>query len=99
MSVSFDFIVCATGALRFALVDWAVCWRAWRVERLVVWGKNSLALYVAHLFLLAVFLVPEARWWHLDAPLRQAAIQGLALLAALDHGASALARRGVFLSL
>jgi hypothetical protein len=49
--------------------------------------------------LLAVFLVPETPWWHVEASMLQALVQGLAFMGVLHAWAKFLERRGVFISL
>lgn len=98
MSLSFDLIVSGASALLYlASAAWAE--RRGAVAALVCWGKNPLALYVAHLVLLGVFLVPSARWWHFEASAPLAVVQGLAYVAVLHAGARYLERRGLFLAL
>lgn len=66
---------------------------------LVTWGRNPLVLYCAHLVLLGVFLVPEARWWHFDASLPQAAVQFVFYAGALHGLAHTLEHRRIFVTL
>jgi hypothetical protein len=54
---------------------------------------------VAHLFLLAVFLVPEAPWWHVEATAWLTAVQVVGFVAALHALAAWLRRRNVIVSL
>lgn len=98
MSVSFDLIVVASGALAFALVERWVAARG-AVAALVTWGRNPLVLYVSHLMLLSVFLVPAAPWWHFEASLPQALVQGLAFVGVLHLWARFLERRAIFIAL
>ena len=96
MSVSFDLVVAALAALGFLVSRGGVLWRGGAVPALVTWGKNPLVLYVAHLLALAPLLVPEAPWWHVEAPAWLAVLQVLALLAVLHAWARWLERRGLF---
>lgn len=66
---------------------------------LVTWGRNPLVLYCGHLVLLGAFLVPEARWWHAEASLPQAAVQFVFYAGALHWLARALERRKIFVTL
>lgn len=95
MSVSFDLVAVGIGAALYLLA------RAnpRPVAALVTWGRNPLVLYVAHLFALALLLVPPWPAWHSDAPLWLALAQAAGLTALLHAGATALARRGVTLTL
>jgi predicted acyltransferase len=98
MSISFDLIVGASGALAFALVELWVAARG-AIPALVTWGRNPLVLYVSHLILLSVFLVPAAPWWHVEAPLPQVLVQGVAFVGVLHRWARFLERRRVFIAL
>ena len=75
--------------------------RALRLSRdaLMTWGRNPLVLYCAHLVLLGAFLVPDAAWWHREAPLWQAALQFLGYAGVLHLLARVLERQKVFVSL
>jgi predicted acyltransferase len=98
MSVSFDFVVTSSAALAFALVELWVAARG-PVRALVTWGNNPLVLYVTHLVLLSVFLVPAVPWWHVEASLPQAVVQGVAFVAVLHLWARLLERRAIFVAL
>lgn len=98
MSVSFDLIVSGSAALVFAATAALVKARG-PLSALVTWGQNPLVLYVSHLMLLSVFLVPEAPWWHAEAGLALTAVQGLAFLGALHLWARLLERRQIFIAL
>jgi predicted acyltransferase len=99
MSMSFVLIVAAASAIAFLVFDLTKGWFGTRSRLLATWGMNPLALYVAHFFLLAVFLVPGVPWWHVEAPLWLTAVQGAAFVAALHAFASWLRRRNVIVSL
>lgn len=98
MSVSFDLIVSASAALTYAVTEGWVA-RLGPVNALVTWGNNSLVLYVSHLMLLSVFLVPETPWWHVDAGPLLALVQGVAFVAVLHAWAKYLERKGIFVAL
>ncbi|MBI2373670.1 MAG: DUF1624 domain-containing protein [Deltaproteobacteria bacterium] len=98
MSLSFDLIVCGLSGLLFVLLE-RLGERGWSSVLLVRWGRNPLLLYVSHLVTLGIFLVPEAPWWHVEAPLGQAIVQGGLYLFGLDLWARFLERRRFFLSL
>lgn len=99
MSISFDLVVCSLSALAFGLTDLWVVRRKKPMEFLVTWGRNPLVLYVSHLFLMAVFLLPETPGWHVEAGPLQAVVQGAAFVAVLDQWARFLSRRNFYLSL
>lgn len=99
MSASFVAIVAGSSAIAFAAFDLTRGWLGTRGRLLAAWGRNPLVLYVAHLFLLAVFLVPAAAWWHAEATLWLTAIQCAGYVAALHAFASWLRRKDVIISL
>jgi predicted acyltransferase len=99
MSLAFVPIVAASSAIVFRVFDLTRGWFGNRGRLLAAWGLNPLALYVAHFFLLAVFLVPAAPWWHVEAPLWLTAIQCAAYVAVLHAFASWLRGRGIVISL
>jgi predicted acyltransferase len=98
MSVSFDLLVSGSAAIVFAATAALVKARG-PLRALVTWGQNPLVLYVSHLVLLAVFLVPEAPWWHVDAGLALTTVQGVAFIGALHLWARLLERRQIFIAL
>lgn len=99
MSATFVGIVSGASAVVFLLFDATKGWLRGEGRLLSAWGRNPLVLYVAHLFLLAVFLVPAAPWWHEEATLWLTAAQAVAFVAALHALASWLRRRNVIVSL
>jgi predicted acyltransferase len=99
MSLSFVLIVAGAAALVFQLFDASKGWPRGDGRLLSAWGRNPLVLYVAHLVLLAVFLVPAAPWWHVEATALLTAVQGVAFVAALHALAASLRRRNVIVSL
>ena len=99
MSLSFVLIVASSSALVFLFFHGTGNWFGTRGQLLAPWGANPLALYIAHFFLLAVFLVPPVPWWHFGAPLWLAAVQGAAFVAMLHAFAAWMRRRGLFISL
>lgn len=99
MSCSFDLLVCGISAAVFGLAVLLSERSRARLRPLLVWGANPLVLYVSHLFLLAVFLVPAVPWWHAHAPWWLALVQGIAFLAALQAWGAWLYRRGIVVTL
>lgn len=99
MSVRFDVLVCAVAATVFGLTDLLVRRGILPKPLLLGWGQNPLAMHCSHLFLRGAFLEPPFPWWHVDAPLGQAIVQCIALMAVLDPWARWLVRCKVFISL
>ena len=67
-----------------------------RSEVLSAWGRNPLLLYVLHIVLLGVFVLPGIPSWYADAPSWLVPLEALALLGALSWIGLALRRRGWF---
>lgn len=63
------------------------------------WGENPLTLYVLHLVLLALIVLPSARWWYSGAPVWLSAIQLSAMLAMLSLAAWWLHKRRLIIKL
>jgi predicted acyltransferase len=99
MSLSFVLIVAAASSLTFFVFDLTRGWLRGEGRLLAAWGRNPLVLYVAHLFLLAVFLVPHAPWWHVEAPPWLTVIQAAGFVAPLHALAAWLRRRNAIVSL
>jgi predicted acyltransferase len=99
MSLSFVLIAAAAAAIAFVVFDLTRDWLRGKGRLLAAWGRNPLVLYVAHLILLAVFLVPSVPWWHVEAPPWLTAVQAAGFVAALHALAAWLRRRNVIVSL
>ncbi len=81
VSLSYTLLSLAVSALVFLAIK-SVSWaRARREGLLCWWGQNSLALYLLHLIVLAIFTTPPIAWWYVEAPLWLAVIQLTAILA------------------
>ncbi len=57
------------------------------------WGRNAIGLYLMHLALLGVFMIPVLEPWYRGAPFAGAVIQLLVVLGVLSLAAAALHRR------
>ncbi len=99
MSLSFVLIVAGSSAIAFRIFDLTKGWFGARGTLLALWGRNPLALYVAHFFLLALFLVPPVPVWHVEAPIWLTVVQAVAFVGALHAFASWLNVRNVVVSL
>jgi fucose 4-O-acetylase-like acetyltransferase len=82
----------ASGLL-FALVLLAVNRLRLRPAYLRWWGMNPLLLYIMHYLLLALVVLPDAPWWHVQAPIPLVVAQAAAILAILSVAAWLLSRR------
>jgi predicted acyltransferase len=70
-----------------------------RSEVLSAWGRNPLLLYVLHVLLLGVFVLPRIPSWYAEAPAWLVPLEALALLGALSWIGLALNRRGWYFKL
>lgn len=99
VSASYVLVCLAIAVIAWLLVDLGsravdrpagfLCW----------WGENPLVLYLLHLGLLGVFVLPSAPWWYADASVPLLAAQLVALLATMSLVARALHRRGLRIGL
>jgi hypothetical protein len=99
MSITYILITISSMALLFGVFDLLRRRICHVLGSLRTWGENPIVLYIAHLFLLAVFLVPSNPGWHSDAPAWQAVLQGAVFLSVLHLLAVFLSRRKVFIKL
>ena len=57
------------------------------------WGMNPLLLYIMHYLLLALVVLPDAPWWHVQASIPLVVVQAAAIIAVLSVIAWLLSRR------
>lgn len=95
--VSFSYVLVSLGAscLLFALCAWLVERWHCRWNWLGWWGRNPLLLYMVHLLLLGIMVLPGIPGWYALAPLWLAALQAAVLLGLLTALAWWLDRREV----
>lgn len=84
VSLSFVLISLAISAIAFLLFDLAARVVAKRAGFLCWWGENPLTLYLLHLVILGLFMLPPVAWWYAAAPLWLAAAQLVVILAAMS---------------
>jgi len=93
VSLSYVLVTLAIAAVAFLLTDLGGRLVRPRAGYLAWWGENPLALYLLHLVLLGLLVLPSAAWWYRDAPLWLTAIQLAAVMTALSLVARWLHRR------
>jgi len=93
VSLSYVLISLAVSALVVLLVELVSRAAPKRAGFLCWWGENPLALYLLHLLLLGLVVLPGAAWWYADAPFWLAALQLIAILAVVSVAAWWLHRR------
>ena len=84
VSFSYVLISLSLSAIIFELFDFAVEKYHIVITILSAWGKNPLLLYILHIFVLGIFVVPPYQWWYKYAPLYLLIIQLLALVGLLS---------------
>jgi hypothetical protein len=84
VSLSYLVITAAVAAVVFLLIDLASRRVPPRAGFVAWWGENPLVLYLVHLVILGLVVLPDLPWWYADAPLWLAAAQLLAILAAMS---------------
>ncbi len=70
-----------------------------RLRLLVLWGRNPLVMYVLHMLLLGVMVLPAIPGWYAEAPVWLVLVQGLLLLSVLTWVAWMLDKRKRYVSL
>jgi predicted acyltransferase len=99
VSLSYVLVTLAISALVFLAFDLASRVVAQRPGFFCWWGENALALYVLHLVILAIVVVPPVAWWYVGAPYWLAAAQLAVILAVLSAVAWWAHRRGIRMDL
>ncbi len=95
VSLSYVLIALAISAVAYLLTELVsrivtksagfLCW----------WGENALVLYLVHLLILGLLVLPRAGWWYADAPIWLAGLQLAVLLTATSLLAWWMHRRKV----
>jgi len=93
--VSASYVLVSLGAsgLLFAVVLLLVNRLRLQAAYLRWWGINPLLLYIMHYLLLALVVLPDAPWWHVQASIPLVAVQAAAIIAILSVAAWLLSRR------
>lgn len=90
VSLSFVLVTLALSAVALLVLD-AASRRASRTEGLFCWwGRNALALYLAHLLILGVFTIPIIEPWFVGLPFWAAVVVLIGVLAVMSLIAAAL---------
>lgn len=95
VSLSYLLISLAIGAVAFLLVDLAARVIPKRAGLLAWWGENPLVLYLVHLIILGLVVLPDVAWLYVEAPLWLAVAQLVAILAVMSILAWWLHRRSL----
>jgi hypothetical protein len=95
VSISYVLISLAASGLLFALFVWLKI----RLPVFAAWGKNSLALYILHLLLLGLMVLPGIPIWYASAPLWLVAAQAVALIGILSMIGLWMEKKQIFITL
>ncbi len=95
VSLSYVLVTLAVAAIAFLLTVLGSRIVAQRAGYLAWWGENPLALYLIHLLLLALVVLPPVSWWYEGAPLWLAGLQLAAIMTLMSLIAWWLHRRRV----
>lgn len=84
--ISFSYVIVALSlsALIFEIFDYSIKKFNINISLLSSWGKNPLLLYILHIFLLGIFVVPPYSWWYTEAPILLLSIQSIGLIGILS---------------
>lgn len=99
VSVSYDLVSLGASVLVFELFDISTTWLGFRSVLLSAWGRNPLLLYILHLFLLGVFVLPSNPRWYAEAPLWLTAIEAVVFTGVLSAIALFLKKKNWYFSL
>ena len=99
VSYSYELVSLGIAGLLFALCAWLVARWHWRWSWLAWWGRNPLLLYLVHLLLLGIMVLPGIPGWYAQAAIWLAGLQALGLLGALTLLAWWLDRQGVVVTI
>lgn len=99
VSLSYVLVTLAVAAVAFLLTVLGSRLVRDRPGYLAWWGENPLVLYLAHLLLLALVVLPPAEWWYAGAPLWLAAVQLVAIMTIMSLIAWWLHRRRMLVEL
>ena len=95
ISISYVLISLALCVFVFLVVKSVSDAGKWKPGLISWWGQNALALYLAHLLVLGLFVGPSIDWWYSNASIALAAGQLLFALGVLSLVAWRLARTPV----
>lgn len=95
VSLSYLLITLAIAALSFLLVELAARVVPRRPGFFAWWGENPLVLYLLHLLILGIFLLPGVAQWYAATPFWIAVLNVLGVLAVMSVVAWWLHRRGL----
>ena len=84
VSASYVLISLGASALLFGLFHLLCDQRGLSFKLFDVWGQNPLLLYVLHLILLGLIVLPPWPWWNVDAPIWLAVLQMAGLVGVLS---------------
>lgn len=84
VSFSYVLVTLSLSALIFEIFDFSIKKFNININLLSSWGKNPLLLYILHIFLLGVFVMPPYGWWYKEAPILLLFIETIGLIGILS---------------
>ncbi len=84
VSLSYVLVALSLSALIFEIFDFSIKKFNTNISLLSSWGKNPLLLYILHIFLLGVFVIPPYSWWYTEAPILLLFIESIGLIGILS---------------
>ncbi|NMC77010.1 MAG: DUF1624 domain-containing protein [Candidatus Methanofastidiosa archaeon] len=99
VSLSYVLISIGISSLVFELFDILIEGKYMRLPVLPSWGKNPLFLYILHIFVLGLFVVPHYKFWYTEAPIWLLIIELLLVLGILSWIGMYLDSKKIYFSL
>lgn len=84
ISFSYVLVALSLSVLIFEIFDFSIKKFNIRINLLSSWGKNPLLLYILHIFLLGIFVIPPYSWWYTEASILLLLIESVGLIGILS---------------
>lgn len=84
ISFSYVLVALSLSALIFEIFDYSIKKFNINISLLSRWGKNPLLLYILHIFLLGIFVIPSCVWWYTEASILLLLIEIIGLIGFLS---------------
>ena len=84
ISFSYVLVALSLSVLIFEIFDFSIKKFNINISLLSSWGKNPLLLYILHIFLLGIFVIPSYAWWYPEASILLLLIESVGLIGILS---------------
>jgi len=84
ISFSYVLVALSLSVLIFEIFDFSIKKFNINISLLSSWGKNPLLLYILHIFLLGIFVIPSYAWWYTEASILLLLIESVGLIGILS---------------